>query len=286
MRATPCACRGRRGVGMAYRRRPHLHRRPAFRHAVWPRAPTAARGGLRPQQILLDHPSAGPDPNKTGSGRNVARRRGVLEGIPAGAGRWRDPLGAARRGRSHQDDDAGVATIRFAGVFVDITEQKRVEEHLHIAQTAGAIGTFEYVLGLGTASVSTQFCSLLGLHPARELPVRTINSVGCKDDPPIIDTRRRDTLGTASHQEIRIRRRDSDELRWLVRRGEYYAAIPTAARCASAASSTTSPRRRRPSRSCGFSPRSWRIVSRSGRARCRRARKRCARPRRWRRSAN
>ena len=32
---------------------------------------------------------------------------------------------------------------RFSGVLVDITEQKRVEEHLRIAETAGGIGTFE-----------------------------------------------------------------------------------------------------------------------------------------------
>jgi PAS domain S-box-containing protein len=110
---------------------------------------------------------------------------------------------------------------RFSGVLVDITEQKRVEEHLRIAETAGGIGTFEYVDGFGTASVSAQFCSLLGLHPARDLPVRTINSVVDARDSLIIDLTRHDPLLTASHVELRIRRRDSGEMRWLARRGEY-----------------------------------------------------------------
>ena len=87
-----------------------------------------------------------------------------------GAIRW-----VQARGRSYQDDN-GRPTI-FAGALVDITDQKRVEEQLRIAQMAGGIGTFEYVDGYGTASVSPQFCALLGLHPARDLPVRTINGL-------------------------------------------------------------------------------------------------------------
>ena len=66
---------------------------------------------------------------------------------------------------------------RFSGVMLDVTEQKIVEEQLRIAQSAGGIGTFSYLEGFATASVSAQFCRLLGLQPAHELPVATINRV-------------------------------------------------------------------------------------------------------------
>jgi hypothetical protein len=71
-------------------------------------------------------------------------------------------------------------------VLADITDQKRVEERLRVAQTAGGVGSFEYLSGYGTAEVSEQFCRLLGLQPATSLPVRTINAVVHPDDPPII----------------------------------------------------------------------------------------------------
>jgi PAS domain S-box-containing protein len=123
------------------------------------------------------------------------------------------------RGRCHYNERD--EPTRFSGVLVDITEQKHVEEHLRIAEAAGGIGAFEYVDGFGTALVSAQFCSLLGFYPARDLPVRTINSVVDAQDPPIIDLTRHDASSTASHVELRIRRRDTGEMRWLVRRGEY-----------------------------------------------------------------
>jgi PAS domain S-box-containing protein len=72
------------------------------------------------------------------------------------------------RGRCLYD---GEKPVRFIGALVDITEQKRVQEQLRIAQTAGGIGTFEYVLGYGTVSVSPQFCSPAGVAPG-ERPAR------------------------------------------------------------------------------------------------------------------
>ena len=89
------------------------------------------------------------------------------------------------RGRCQYDEDE--RPTRFTGVLVDITDQKRAAEKLRIAQTAGGIGPFEYIDGFGTASVSEQFCRLLGLHPAQDLPVRTINALVHPDDKPIID---------------------------------------------------------------------------------------------------
>lgn len=124
----------------------------------------------------------------------------------------------ARGRRYHEDQDR---PNRFSGALVDITDQKRVEEQLRIAQTAGGVGTFEYIDGFGTASVSAQFCALLGLHPARDLPVRTINGVVHADDGAIIDSSQQPAVGTVSHVEFRIVRPDNGQLRWLTCRGEY-----------------------------------------------------------------
>lgn len=124
------------------------------------------------------------------------------------------------RGRTYLDADE--RPVRFTGVLADITDQKRLEERLRIAQSAGGIGTFEYLSGFGTAEVSEAFCRLLGLHPASSLPVRTINSVVHPEDPPLISADRQE-IGPAFH-EFRIRRADTGEERWLASRGEYQAA--------------------------------------------------------------
>jgi len=123
------------------------------------------------------------------------------------------------RGRTFLD--AEDRPLRFAGVLTDITEQKKVEERLHIAQTAGEVGSFEYVAGYGTAEVSEQFCRLLGLRAAQSLPVRTINALVHPEDPALIQNRDgRISSGTAFH-EFRVIRADSGEERWLASRGEY-----------------------------------------------------------------
>ncbi|MBR0664439.1 PAS domain-containing protein [Roseomonas hellenica] len=123
------------------------------------------------------------------------------------------------RGRTYFDETD--TPTRFAGRLTDVTEQKRLEERLRIAQTAGGVGSFEYLSGYGTADVSDEFCRLLGLHTAKSLPVRTINSVVHPDDPPIIQGRDGSgALGTAFH-EFRIHRADTGEERWLASRGEY-----------------------------------------------------------------
>ncbi|WP_159992968.1 PAS domain-containing protein, partial [Roseomonas sp. 18066] len=130
------------------------------------------------------------------------------------------------RGRCHLDD--AERPLRFTGVLVDITEQKRVEEQLRIAQTAGGVGTFEHWLDFGTASVSAQFCRLLGLHPARDLAVRGINALVLPGDPPIIDLAA-GTAGASGFAELRVTRADDGAVRWLARRGEYLRDAETSA---------------------------------------------------------
>jgi PAS domain S-box-containing protein len=138
--------------------------------------------------------------------------------------RVRDAEGVMRwvsaRGRAESDSEGRL--VRFSGELTDVTELKRIEEQLRVAQTAGGVGTFEHVDGFGTANVSDQFCRLLGLHPADALPIRTINGVVHPQDPPLIRT-------GASGQEIngysemRIRRASTGEERWIARRGEHRA---------------------------------------------------------------
>ncbi len=111
--------------------------------------------------------------------------------------------------------------VRFSGVLVDVTEQKRAQEQLRIAQTAGGIGTFEHADGYGTALVSEQFCRLVGLHPTGVLPVRTINVLVHPDDRPIIEPSLPNEPRPDRNVEFRIRRADTGEQRWLARRGEY-----------------------------------------------------------------
>jgi PAS domain S-box-containing protein len=131
------------------------------------------------------------------------------------------------RGRCHLDDQD--RPTRFTGVLVDVTEQKRVEERLRIAQEAGAVGTFEHIEGFGTATVSEQFCRLLGLHPSSVLPVRTINAVVAEGDSPLIGPPRGGDPARMPYAELRIRRADDGEIRWIARRGEYGRDAETAA---------------------------------------------------------
>lgn len=125
------------------------------------------------------------------------------------------------RGRTFLDEDE--RPVRFSGVLADITDQKRVEERLRIAQSAGGVGTFQYLSGFGTVDVSEEFCRLLGLQPAASLPVRTINAVVHPKDPPLISALSDAPVGAAFH-EFRIQRADTGEERWLACRGEHQGA--------------------------------------------------------------
>lgn len=130
------------------------------------------------------------------------------------------------RGRCQYDRDD--KPTRFSGVLVDITERKLAEERLRIAQSAGGVGTFGHVEGFATATVSDQFCKLLGLQPAEDLPVHIINGVVYPGDPPLIDASQDSWIGGSSNSELRIIRADNSEVRWLAKRGEYLRDAETA----------------------------------------------------------
>ncbi|AQR72827.1 PAS domain-containing hybrid sensor histidine kinase/response regulator [Sphingomonas sp. LM7] len=157
-----------------------------------------------------------------------ARMRIAVAGILGGAElfskefRIIDPDGAILwmhgRGQSHFDADD--MPVRFTGLLVDVTERKRTEERLRIAQSAGGIGTFEYVDGFATVTVSSEFCQLLGLHPASALPVRTINNVVQADHPPLIPQPGHGAIPETLEGVFCITRSDDGSGRWVARRGE------------------------------------------------------------------
>ncbi|MCW3796326.1 ATP-binding protein [Sphingomonas sp. BN140010] len=139
---------------------------------------------------------------------------------PDGSLRWVEAHGRCSFGEHEQPE-------RFSGILVDITARQRVEERLRIAQTAGGVGTFEYVQGFPTATVSEQFCQLLGLDPSPVVPIATINALVVDGSRPLLESRPVRTLG--SH-EYAIRRADTGELRWIARRGELLPEAEGAAR--------------------------------------------------------
>jgi signal transduction histidine kinase len=130
---------------------------------------------------------------------------------PDGAIRW-----VHARGRCTYGADG--EPVRFTGALVEITEQKRIEERLRIAQTAGRIGTFEYVPGFATVEVSPQFCSLLGVVPAETLAVSAVNAL-IFEGGPLLDPSVGE-VGELPYAEMHVRMADTGEMRWLARRGE------------------------------------------------------------------
>lgn len=124
--------------------------------------------------------------------------------------------------------DANDAPVRFSGILLDITERKRAEEQLRIAQTAGGIGTFEHVEGFATVTVSEQFCQLLGLHAGGAMPIQTINRLVIPPCPPLIEAVSDADVGPSTPSEFAISRADTGERRWLARRGEYVRDADTA----------------------------------------------------------
>jgi PAS domain S-box-containing protein len=132
---------------------------------------------------------------------------------PDGATLW-------MHGRGQNVIDPDDNPIRFTGLLVDVTDRKRTEERLRIAQTAGGVGTFEYSDGFATVTVSDEFCRLLGLHPAPVLPVQTVNGVLIAGEAPLINGGELPDTQVALDAEFRIRRAEDGAERWIARRGE------------------------------------------------------------------
>lgn len=157
-----------------------------------------------------------------------ARIRIAVAGILAGAETFskefrivgRDGLWQWVHGRGQCHFDAKDQPVRFTGLLVDVTERKRTEERLRIAQIAGGVGTFEYIDGFATASVSEEFCRLLGLHPASVLPTQTINGVLRPGQGPLIPGPRGGEVPETLDSSFEIIRNDDGEHRWIARRGE------------------------------------------------------------------
>ncbi|WP_395336267.1 PAS domain-containing protein [Novosphingobium sp. BL-8H] len=134
---------------------------------------------------------------------------------PGGATFW---MHARGQGHLDENDQPG----RFTGLLVDVTERKRTEERLRVAQSAGGIGTFEYMDGYATATVSAEFCRLLGLHPASVLPIQTINSILLDADARLIPGLGESIDPDGLDAEFRIVRPDDGRQRWIARRGEVF----------------------------------------------------------------
>lgn len=129
-----------------------------------------------------------------------------------------ETLWVSATGQAERDADHRVVT--FSGVLADITEQKRLEERLRVAQSAGGVGTFEYVSGFGTVDVSEQFCLLLGLTPTDAVALRAVNATVVPGSPILIDGGGDVVEGRMDYRECQIIRPDTGEIRWIARRGE------------------------------------------------------------------
>ena len=123
-------------------------------------------------------------------------------------------------GRGQSEQDADEQPVRFTGLLVDVTDRKRTEERLRIAQSAGGVGTFEHSDGFATMAVSDEFCRVLGLHPAPALPVQTVNAVMIPGEAPLIPSYLPADGNSGLEAEFRILRADDGAERWIARRGE------------------------------------------------------------------
>src|SRR5215471_1048276 len=122
-------------------------------------------------------------------------------------------------------DELG-APSGFAIVAHDITEQRKMEESLRIneerlrlAVEAGAVGTWEDILGEGRLVANSQFFTITGLPPSKQLSFDEFLAVVHPDDLAQHEENRRRVLdseaGSEFQWEYRAIRGTDKSLRWL-----------------------------------------------------------------------
>jgi PAS domain S-box-containing protein len=120
---------------------------------------------------------------------------------------------------------------RFAGVVVDITELRHVEETLRITQRAGGVGTFEFHPDTGMVDMSEEFRRIWGLQPhiismpvstlqphIISMPVSTLQTLLLPHDGPQLMTGTvKDLDSHLGAVEYCIRRPSDGQVRWIAR---------------------------------------------------------------------
>ncbi len=124
----------------------------------------------------------------------------------------------------------------FHAFVIDITERKRTEQTLsdanaalaasedllRRAQAAGRVGTFETDLRRNDVHGSDEFWRIHGLTPMPAVAASVIEALIVPDDRCLTSSEAGRRLGQDAHTvEYRIRRADTDELRWIARGAGY-----------------------------------------------------------------
>lgn len=113
---------------------------------------------------------------------------------------------------------------RVTGIFAtgyDVTDLKRAEDRLRLAQEAGGIGSFELLPATRTLQVSEEFCRIWGIPFSATLSLdETLEAIHPDDVSKVLTGRPSITEDSLGYVEYRIIRPDNGELRWIARRGE------------------------------------------------------------------
>jgi PAS domain S-box-containing protein len=117
-------------------------------------------------------------------------------------------------------DEAGAVTGIFASGY-EVTDLRRAQDQLRLAQRAGNVGAFELHPASRTITVTEEFCRIWGVPPAKTLSLDdTLKAVLPED----LGRRGTDAESpdpqALGYVEYRIRHADSGELRWIARRAE------------------------------------------------------------------
>lgn len=121
--------------------------------------------------------------------------------------------------------DAGGEVVQWVGTNTDIDDQKQVaqallesERRLQLSQNAAGIVSLELDVETGTVIGSEGFWDLWGLSPRDSVPIGVLEDIVIPEDRHIRSNPETRREGTAAQSvEYRIRRPDTDEVRWLSR---------------------------------------------------------------------